>query len=347
MLLSPHNPRVLYYGGNRVFRSENRGDTWKVISPDLTYGKPGPSKSTGHTLTTIAESPLKAGLVWAGSDDGRIHVTRDTGGSWTEVTKNVPGLPRDCWISRLECSHFAEGTAYLTVDRHRNDDRKPYVFKTTDYGKTWKSLAAGLPQDASVNVIRESSRNKDLLFVGTEYALFASLDGGAHWQRLRGGLPTAPMHDLVIHPRDRDLVIGTHGRGIYVMDIWPLESLTPKVAAAAAHLFDVRPAVAFKQRKSTSATDAKGYLAPNPPYGATIWFHLKSAPAQAPTVTILDREGNKVASVAGAKRSGLQQVVWPLRAGQGDGLVRPGEYVARLQFGDVNLTKTIRVEAEE
>src|SRR5262249_55666228 len=178
--------------------------------------------------------------LYAGTDDGRLHVTRDGGKTWVELTRNIPGVPEQRWIARVECSHFEDGTAYLAIDRHRQDDRRPYLFRTADYGKTWEPLAANLPADAPVYVVRESSRNRDLLFVGTETGLHVSLDGGKRWQRLGRGLPTVPVHDLVIHPRDRELVIGTHGRSIYVVDIAPLEELTPKVRAAAAHLFEVR-----------------------------------------------------------------------------------------------------------
>ena len=157
-------------------------------------------------------------------------------------------MPKERWVSRVECSYHAAGTAYLTINRYRNDDRRPYAFLTTDYGVTWKSIVGNLPADGPIHVLRPSSRNPDLLFVGTEFGLFASLDRGVSWQRLKAGLPTVAIHDVVIHPRDRELVIGTHGRSIYVMDIAPLEELTPKVLAASAHLFDVHTAVAFRAR---------------------------------------------------------------------------------------------------
>ncbi len=341
MLLSPHNPKRLYYAGNFVFRSDTRGDTWEVISPDLTRGKPGPSAHTGHTITALAESPLRPGLLWAGSDDGRLHVTRDGGKNWIDLSDKVM-VGQDRWISRIEASHFAEGTAYLTIDRHRNDDRRPYVFKTTDYGTTWQPLAGNLPPEGSVHVLRESSRNKDLLFVGTEFGLFVSRNGGASWQRIKNGLPTVAVHDLVIHPRDRDLVIGTHGRSIYVMNIAPLEEMSAKVLAADMHLYNVRPAVAF----TVNETDPpKGFVASNPPYGATIYFHLLKEPVQAPTLTITDPAGKKLAFLTGAQRAGLQAVTWNLRR-QGDKatLVPAGEYGVRLHVGERDLAKKVRVE---
>jgi photosystem II stability/assembly factor-like uncharacterized protein len=346
LLLSPHNPRVLYAPGNHVFRSADRGETWRILSPDLTRGQPGPSKHTGHTISAFAESPLKPGLLWAGTDDGRLHVTRDGGKSWTELTKNVPGVPAAFCVSRIECSHFAEGTAYVAIDRHRYDDRRPYLFKTTDFGAAWTPLAKELPEEGPVYVVRESSRNKELLFVGTEFGLFATLDGGRHWQQLRAGLPTVAVHDLIIHPRERELVIGTHGRSIYVMDVAPLEEMTPKVLASSAHMFDVRPAVAFRPRRSAEAP--RGYVAPNPAYGAALWLYLKAAPAQAPVLTILDRSGKAVAALPVAARAGLQRVRWDLRPdAEREVLVSPGEYQARLRLGETTLTKAVRVEAEE
>src|SRR5262249_1656987 len=163
------------------------------------------------------------------------------------LTEKVPGVPPERWITRVECSHFAEGTAYLTIDRHRNDDLKTYVFKTTDYGASWASLLGNLPREAPAHVIREPSRNKDLPFLGTENGLFTSLDGGRRWFHLKNGIPPAvPVNDLVIHPRDRELVVGTHGRSVYVMDVAPLEELTAAVLKQDTHLCVVKPATAFK-----------------------------------------------------------------------------------------------------
>jgi photosystem II stability/assembly factor-like uncharacterized protein len=343
MLLSPHDPRTLYYGGNHLFQSTDRGDTWEKISPDLTYGPPGPANNSGHTLSTIAESPMKAGVLWCGSDDGRVHVSKDGGKGWYDVSAKVPGVPKDRYISRVEASAFAEGTAYLTLNRYRNDDRKPYVFKTTDYGATWKDLTNNLPSSGSVHVIRESNKNKDLLFVGTEFGLFVSVNGGEIWQRFHAGLPTVAVHDLVIHPRERDLVIGTHGRSIWIVDIGPLEQLTAEVLAKPGHVFEVRPAVAFKWQKPDDAT--KAFVGENPPYGAVIHYYLKADVGKTVTLAILDATGRQVATVEGPGKAGLHRVVWNLRPNADkEATVRPGDYNALLQVGEEKLLSKIRVE---
>jgi photosystem II stability/assembly factor-like uncharacterized protein len=345
LVLSVHDANTLYFGGNYLFKSTNRGDKWEVISPDLTRGKPGPSPNTGHTITALAESSKKAGLLWAGTDDGRLHISPNGGKEWTELTDKVPDVPAARWISRVECSHHAEGTAYLAIDRHRNDDYKPYLFKTTDHGQTWQSLASNLPANAPVYVIRESSRNPDLLFVGTELGLFVSLDGGAAWHRFGRGLPAVAVHDLVIHPRDRELVIATHGRSLYVVDIAPLEELTAKVLEASAHLFDIKPAVAYPYRPSPLPNGPRVFHAPNPPYGASITFYLKTAPVQPTAVTIADSSGKTLATLQETREAGLHQVTWDLGAGkEGGTTVPPGEYLATLKVGEQTLTKKFRVE---
>jgi photosystem II stability/assembly factor-like uncharacterized protein len=341
MLVSPHDSKVVYYGGNHLFRSANRGDSWEKISPDLTRGQPGPDPSTGHTLTCIAESPLKAGLLYVGTDDGRLHVSKSGGKDWTDLSEKLPDLPQERWISSVRCSHHAEGTAYVAVDRHRNDDRKPYLFKTTDYGATWSPMTGDLPATASVNDVCESSRNKDLFFAGTEFGLFASLDAGKHWTRMTGIPPGITVHELMIHPRDRDLVIATHGRGIWVADVAPLEELTAKVFQSDVHLFAIKPALPFEPKTDTPA---RGFKGTNPPYGAVIQYLLKQAVPGA-SVTVADKNGKTVATLPGPKEPGLQRVVWDLRpTGSQDRRVEAGEYAVTLKAGDKTLTQKLTVE---
>ncbi len=351
LLLSLHNPRTLYFGGNHLFRSRTDGDSWDMISPDLTHGRPGVSADFGHTITTIAESPLKAGLLYAGTDDGLLWVSRDAGTTWVDRSHRLPKLPAARWISRVECSHFAEGTAYAAVDRHRQDDRAPYIFKTVDYGATWQPLADDLPAEGSVYVIRESSRNPNLLFAGTEFGLFATLDGGGHWHRLRT-LPTVAVHDLLIHPRDRELVIATHGRGIFVMDLAPLEDLTPTVLAADAYLFEPKPAVVLQYRRTRVPRGAKSFLAANPPAEAVLHYYLREALTAPVLVTIQDALGRTVVNLHGDKGAGLHRVAWNLRqpSNSDDGpegaAVAAGEYTVRLKVGSQVLTRMLRVEED-
>jgi photosystem II stability/assembly factor-like uncharacterized protein len=340
ILVSPHNPQRIYYGGNHLFRSDSRGDAWQTVSPDLTLEPPGPSKSTGHTLTTIAESPLKEGLIYVGADDGRVHVTRDGGKTWTDLSANIPGVAAERWITRVECSNFAEGTAYLTIDRHRNDDRKPYLFKTTDHGATWQNLTNNLPDGAPLHVVRESSRNKDLLFAGTEFGLLTSLDGGKSWQKLHKGLPPVAVHDLVIHPRDRELVIGTHGRSIYIADVAPLEEFTDKVREVDVHLFDIRPATAF-QYGPAGDSGPKAFVGANPPYGVSVYYYLKT-PSKAAVSVVVAQGDVEIVNIQGAMAAGIQRVQWNLR--NAERKLVTGEMTVTLRVGERTIVKKLRVD---
>ncbi len=337
VLLSPHDSNTVYYGGNVLFRSRDRGNHWEVISPDLTLGR---GTDNAHTITTIAESPLRPGVLWVGTDDGRVRLSRNGGRDWSDLSDNVPGVARERHVSRVIASHFAEGTAYLALDRHRNDDRRPYLYRTSDYGATWKSLAADLPAEGPVYVVRESSRNADLLLAGTEFGLFVSLDAGAHWRKYTG-LPTVAVHDLVIHPRDRELVIATHGRGLYVTDVAPLEQLTAKVLAAPATLLDVASVRLVKYRDAREPAGAKGYAAPNPPSAALLYYHLAARSELPVRLLIRDGHGGAVAELKGSPEAGLHRAVWPV------GGAAPGEYVAELRLGQRVLSKRFRVEAGE
>ena len=262
--MSPHNSDVVYHCAQVVLRSPFRGDTWEAISPDLTANDPakrgGGGNITYATITTFDESPIVPGLLWAGTDDGNVQVSQNAGGSWTNVRDKMPGHP-GYWVSRVVASNAAAGTAYVTVTGYRNDDFKPFIWKTTDFGETWTSIAGNLPQEA-INVVRESPRNGNVLFVGTDLGAYASINGGQSWTKLRGSavagagggggrggaptrprglLPTVPVYDMKIHPRDREMILATHGRGIFIADISEIEELTPAVLAADAHVFDVDP----------------------------------------------------------------------------------------------------------
>ncbi|HYV37377.1 MAG TPA: hypothetical protein VE988_16835 [Gemmataceae bacterium] len=347
MHISPHDSKTIYFGAQFLQMSTQRGDNFQQISPDLTYGAVAGKDTKGHTLFTIAESPKKKGVLWTGADDGRINVSQDGGKTWKDVSK-IPGMLKEGCVSRVEPSAFEDGTCYVSITRYRNDDRKPYIFKTTNYGESWENITGNLPQSGSVHVVIESSKNRKLLFCGTEFGLFVSLEGGKVWHQMKGSMPTVAVHDLIIHPRDRDLVIGTHGRGIWIMDdISPLEALTPDVLAKPDHLFHVRPTVAFKVRPSGAKTNA--FVGQNPPYGAIIRYKLMAQPGDAPvTIHILDNSGKHVAMLKANNIPGLNQVVWNLRAdGQNEATVAAGEYTAVMEAAGKRQMQKVRVEAEK
>jgi hypothetical protein len=396
LVLSPHNPRLVYAGGNRLFKSLDRGDTW-TASQDLTKAinrntlsimgvkgdQPMASKNDGYQsyghLTTVAESPVVPGVLWVGTDDGNLQLSRDGGATWTNVSKNVPVLSEKSGelyhVSRVEPSHFDAAVCYVSVDGHRFDDHKPYVYVTRDYGATWKSVAANLPAVGNVNVIREDPKNRSLLYAGTEYGLFVSLDGGGSWQRFMSGMPTVRVDDILVHPRDNDLIAGTHGRGIFILDdITPLQQLAARPAAADSHLFDVRPAVLWLNdvRYSRAATGGKVFRGANPPAGTAISYFLKNAPAGDVKITVSDYTGRVIRNLSGTKEQGINRLQWNLRrdppprpanlprgfgggGGGGGGLnalftqgalVEPGTYVVKLSVGGKEHTTRVVVEAD-
>ena len=291
--VSPHNPRTLYLGGNRLYRSVDRGDHWQPVSEDLSTRDSTRIKTstrttggitrdvtgaeTHGTITTAAESPVRAGILWAGTDDGNVWVSTDGGAAWTSLAGRFPGVPAKTWVTRVEPSHFDTATCYVTFDGHRDDNDKPYVFVTTDFGKTFRSLAATLPATGFVHVIREDPRKRSLLFLGTEQAPWVSFDTGATWHRLDWGMPTVPVHDLAVHPRDRVLVAATHGRSIFTMDVGPLEELTDSIQDAPFHLFTVDPALLYNERTGQFWSGNREFDAANPPFGARIAYRLPGA----------------------------------------------------------------------
>ncbi len=329
ILLSTHNSKTIYFGGDRVFKSINRGDNWMIISPDLTTNDPDKhSKPTGGitldqtgaethcTITTIAESPITPGLLWVGTDDGNVQVSRNDGRSWENVRGNVPDVPEGIWVSRVEASRFKEGTCYLAFDGHRSDLFKPYVFKTTDLGQTWTNISANLPDGGPVYVVREDLKNKDLLFAGTEFAVFFTLNGGENWTKFNLNMPTVAFHDLMIHPRDNDLIAGTHGRGIWILDdITPLQQATEKVMAAEAHLFDSSRTGTQWVRLGRGGYGRGNlfFAGENPQPGAAINFFLKDAPSSPITVEVTDATGKLKTTYTLEATAGLNRLMWDMR----------------------------------
>jgi hypothetical protein len=270
-------------------------------------------------VVTISESHVVPGILWVGTNDGNVQVSRDGGATFKNVIEKIPGAPKEAHISRVEASHFDAGTAYVTIDNHRLDDHKAYVFKTTDYGDTWTSVAGNLPV-GNVNVIREDPKSRNLLYVGTEYGLFISFNGGKAWKPFMTGMPWVRVDDILVHPRDNDLIVGTHGRSIWILDdITPLQQLSDEVMAAENHVFDVRPAVAYVNdiQRSISVEGAKSFRGQNPARGAAISYYLKTAAAADVTITISDVTGRELRTMEGPKTAGLHRVQWNLSAGGG------------------------------
>jgi len=328
IVLSPQNPGVVYFGGNVVFRSTNYGQSWEVISPDLTTNDPKKQQSSGGEIVTdntaaefhssllsIAPSPLEANVIWTASDDGLVHVTRDGGKTWTKTFTNVPGLAPNAWLATIEASHFDAGTAYVTADHHQDDDYAPYVYMTTDYGRTWTSIRGDLPASAWwTHVIREDPKNRNLLYLGTEAGVYASWNRGANWHSLRGALPVTPVRDMQIHPRENDLILATHGRGLYILDdLTPLQQLDAARAADAA-VFDVRPAIKWTSWNRDGNLGQRRYAAENPPAGALISYWLKAQPAGEVNIEITDAKGRVVRRFRRVPdEAGVNRINWDLR----------------------------------
>ncbi|MGH9348380.1 MAG: WD40/YVTN/BNR-like repeat-containing protein, partial [Vicinamibacterales bacterium] len=356
IVTSPHDARVVYHAGNVLFRTTDGGGTWSVISPDLTTndtskqqwsGGPITGDNTGVetfcTIFAVAESPRQKDLIWAGSDDGLVHVTRDAGKTWRNVTKNVPGLPAFGTVSMIEPSWFEAGTAYLVVDNHRQDDMKPYLWRTADFGETWTSLSARLPQDVYLHAVREDPKKQGQIYLGTERGVMFTTDGGQAWRALKLNLPTVAVHDLRV--KDDDLVVGTHGRSIWIFDdLTPVREWSPRVAASAAHVFPVRDTIRWRYHRGPREKNA----GENPPQGALMHVWLKDTPKSEVRLEVLDARDRVVRTLSSIAReawgaaedeeepkaalkaeAGLQRAVWDLRW-EGATLIRN----AKIDYGD-------------
>jgi photosystem II stability/assembly factor-like uncharacterized protein len=357
--LSPHDPKVVYVGAQMLFRSKDRGDTWEAISPDLTTNDAARIAQNGPsirfcTISTLAESPAAAGVIWVGTDDGRVHVTRNNGQDWSDVTAAIgaAGGPVPLWVSRVFPSSFDAGTAYVAKTGFRADDFRPYLFRTTDFGRTWTSIAGNLP-DKAINVVVEDHKNRDLLFVGNDRGVYISNDRGARWTALRGNMPTVPVHDLVIHPRDNDLVVGTYGRGLWIGDIGALREMTAEVLGTDLHLFDIEPRTPRDEGAwGNYRLYGDRYIrTPNDPDAMVIEYYLKAKHPNA-SVTIADPSGKTVRRLEGPAVPGVNRVQWNMAvegAGTGRGMgtprLPPGDYRVTVTVGDRAVTKVGRIRA--
>ncbi len=334
--ISPHSPTTLYIGANKVLKSTDRGDHVYPISPDLTTRDTMKirvsTKTTGGitpdvtgaetycTIVALAESPIRPGLLYAGTDDGNVWISRNDGGSWENLTGRFPGVPPRTWVSRIEPSHFDSATFYVTFDGHRDNDFTPYVYVTTDFGKTFQSIVHNLPTGGPnyVHVLREDPGNENLLFVGTDVGAYVSLDRGRSWQRFMDGLPTVPVYDLKIHPRDHELIAGTHGRSIWIVDIAPLEQLTSQVLAEGAHLF--QPTTAYEYGDAPAPGEGEGqkvFEGQSAPYGAEIVYRLTSGePRSRVQLVVTDVQGDTLQKLQGPGGPGLHRVTWDFRGKQ-------------------------------
>ena len=324
--ISPHDPETVYIGGNVIFKSQDRGNSWEVISPDLTTNDKSKQISSGGTIYQdntaaefhctvlyIAESPIQKGVIWAGTDDGNVQLTMDGGASWKNLNNRIKGLPEFSWVSKIHASEHNAGTAFVTVDQHRMDDFKPYIFMTKNFGKTWEKISGNLPQDDYVKVVRQDPHNPKLLFAGMEHGIYASWDSGKNWEKINIDLPNVSVRDLRIQKRDRDLVVGTHGRGAYILDdIRPLEELDG-ILDKSIHLFPIREGVLWNMYWRLENLGDKKYTAKNPEYGTYINYYLNHKPKSSIEVKIFDKQNNLITTLEDENpEKGINRLTWDL-----------------------------------
>ena len=373
IIISPHDPETVYFGGNVVFKSNNRGKSWEVISPDLTTNDKSKQRSSGGTIYQdntaaefhctilyLAESPIQKGVIWAGTDDGNIQVTLDGGKSWSNLKSRIKGLPEYSWISKIHASEHNAGTAIIVVDQHRMNDFRPYIFMTDDFGKTWKKITSNLPSDDYVKVVRQDPHNPNLLFAGMEHGIFASWNLGKSWEKINNNLPNVSVRDLRIQARDRDLVVATHGRGVFILDdIHPIEELKNSIGKPI-YLFPIREATLWNMYWRIENLGDRTYAAKNPEYGTYINFSLHKDAKSPVNIDILDKNGSLVTSLEMKEaKKGINRVVWDLgydaaatlenkiEEGFSSSEIRPkvvpGEYTAKINYEGLKLEEKITV----
>ena len=371
-LLSPHDPNTVYAGTAVLWKSTDQGRSWTSLG-DLTTGAkrqtlpimgelPTPetlSLDDGipyyPTLTAIAESPLEEGVLYVGTDDGNLQVSRDRGATFQEVSQRLPGAPADAWINGIEASQHSRGRVYVALNNYRNDDFANYLYRSDDYGESWRDITGNLPPRRVTRTVREDPRNPDLLYLGTELGMFLSPDAGSHWVEIRSGLPTAAVNDLAVHPRDNDLILGTHGRGIWILDqVNALQELTPQVMASAVHAFSTEPAEQIRYRREKGHTGDMVFRGQNPPAGAILDFWLRED-AEEVALTVRTEAGEEVARFTAPGRAGMNRVIWNLRFSEADQeagevpggpLVVPGRYAVEVRAGDQSSETRLEVRED-
>jgi photosystem II stability/assembly factor-like uncharacterized protein len=337
-ILSSHNSHIFYSAGNFVFRSLKQGEELRPISPEITRTRVG-------SATALAESPRNPEVLWVGTDDGNLWVTRDGGGKWTNVSGQV-GLPGPRWVASIECSRFAEGRAYVAFDAHRSDDDNPYLYVTEDFGQTWKSLRSNLPWGSS-RVLREDVVNPDLLFVGTEFAVWGSINRGASWTKLNNNLPTVAVHELAIHSSASEMVAATHGRSLWVLDITPLRQMKAQAVTAGAYLYQPNTVVRWRtepERHSPYGVGARHFIGQNPPPGAQLYYSLNKK-ADRIELKIVDYAGKTVRELKAPAEPGLHRIDWALTR-SASGKVAPGMYRVLLTVDGQEQVQSLQIEPD-
>jgi photosystem II stability/assembly factor-like uncharacterized protein len=376
-IISPHDNRTIYAGTDHLWKSTDQGATWQDLGNvttgtdrrSLTIMGQQPTDFVASlddgvpywpSITAIAESPRQRGVLYAGTDDGKLRVSRDDGRTWTEAQNRLTGFPANAWVSGIEPSRHADGRVYVVVNNYRDNDFANYLWRSDDFGRTWTSITGDLPADRVLRTLREDPRNPNLLWLGAELGLYFSIDAGRHWVELKNNMPTMAFNDLVIHPRDNDLVLGTHNRGVWILDnVNAIQELTPQVLASPAHLFTMEPAYQIRYSGELAHTGDMFFRGENPPDGAIIDYWLGSArDTGAVSITVLNASGRQVASVDAPGNAGLNRAIWDLRharlaarpGSRGRGpegpYVVPGRYIVRLTVDGRNYEWPLEVRED-